>query len=599
VETLEPQQLDVAAAIDQLGSLTSRFESAAATADLRALADDVRLNLHTVVFVGEFNRGKSTLVNALLGVPILPMDVTPTTATINVIRSGSPTRVRLHRRNQQTQDVALEPDSLRRFIGPEFKDDGLQYVEIVVPDRSLADGIVLVDTPGVDDMNQQRVDVTTRYIPRADAVVFVLSCVSALTRSEVDFLTSAILKSGIKRILFVANFAEMIDAEERDTFRATLSNKVRHVLPGHSGDVCLVSARQALMAVQTGDTEAAEVAGLSEFKNRLFELREERAQIKAERIASRIAAITNEFETAVRTAHGAASSSADELAHQIRALDEAAAEKTVRKQRMQLWCRERENELRKMTRKSLAGFTDGLLEEVRDQLAAYNGPDLNNIIEHQVTKLVRTRFRNWIDAHGRQIDGFLQRISEKCAVSIARLFEQRVWRLGHRSLDLSQIVDVRPAFASIEQKGASLHAGLLGGGIMGALTLAGAPFFGPMIGLAAVPVLRDKLHKHYLDEAKAAALPIIQTGLEKAVTSFEENLNAQLQQEVRWILTKAEEWFEQFVLGYRRELQRTMEARQGDKAQLDQRASELASLLEEIEKFKASTQITLQQGANA
>jgi GTP-binding protein EngB required for normal cell division len=79
---------DLVGSMEQLDALASSFGTSAILSDLRTLAEDIALGLFTIVFLGEFNRGKSTLVNALIGLPLLPMDVTPTTATINIVRSG-------------------------------------------------------------------------------------------------------------------------------------------------------------------------------------------------------------------------------------------------------------------------------------------------------------------------------------------------------------------------------------------------------------------------------------------------------------------------------------------------------------------------------
>jgi GTPase Era involved in 16S rRNA processing len=582
------------ARIEQLDALASSFGTSGILPDLQNLAADLHLGLFTIVFLGEFNRGKSTLVNALLGLPLLPMDVTPTTATINVVRSGGRSRILFHRKDQPIEEAILDRNSLTDLVGPGFKEDSLQYVELVIANSALSKGVVFVDTPGVDDMNRQRVDVTTRYIPRADVAVFVLSCANALTRSEVDFLTSAVLESGIARILFVANFADLVDEEERDSFRLRLSNRIKASLPGHSGEICIVSARQALAAQERGDGEALRESGLAEVQAGLQRFQDDNTHIKQERAQTRFAGLIDRFEGEVLAAKRLAFLSFEQLKSQMHALSVLSDEKTQRRERMLLWCHDRERELRGMTRKSLAGFEENLIEEVREQIAAYNGNDLNSFIQHQVTKLIRTRFRVWVDSHSRQLDAFLQRVADNCAISMGKLFNQRVHRLTRESLDLQGISDAGAQIRSGKKKSDFLHAGmkggLLGGGVAaalgGALMFIGAPFFVPVIGLVAVSPLRDVAHKHFLGKDKQAALPVLQSEIEKMVQAFSDDLTTLLKQKMRQITGTAEDQFEKFVAAYRMETEGTIQTSQQEHLVLAKRKEELEALLLELDKLK-------------
>ncbi len=594
---------DLVASMEQLDALASSFGTSDILTDLRSLVEDVALGLFTIVFLGEFNRGKSTLVNALIGLPILPMDVTPTTATINIVRSGVRSRLLFHRNNQEVEEAVFDGSSLKDLIGPDFKDDNLQYVEVIVANSVLSEGVVFVDTPGVDDMNRQRVDVTTRYLPRADVAVFVLSCTNALTRSEVEFLTSAVLESGVARILFIANFGDILDEDERESFRLRLSNRIRASLPGHSGEVCIVSAREALTALQDGDTEKLRASGLAEVHAGLEKLQERHTEIRHERARNRFAGLLNRFEEEIFAARQIASMSIEQLSMQMQGLNLLSTERTQRKQRMVLWCRDRERELRGMTRKSLAGFEENLIEEVREQISAYSGPDLNSFIQHQVTKLIRTRFRVWVDSHARQVDAFLQRVSDSCATSMAKLFDQKVRRLNRETLDLQGISDSPSDMRAGNEKTGFFHAGMLGGmvgggvaaGVGGALMLAGAPFFVPLVSLVAVSPLRDMFHKHFLEKEKATALPRLQGDIERMVQTFSDDLNAMLEQKMREITGRAGDQFERFVTAYLLETNGTIQARQEEQTAVTQRRKELEVLQQELDKLKTAKSFALDQ----
>ena len=205
--------------------IIARFQQLAEVADavgMVTLARDIRTTripkleserFHLVV-LGEFNHGKSTFVNALLGADILPTGITPTTASINhVVYAATPTaRVVL----TSGESKHLEPTQLKEWVtvaGGHASE--VAYVELGYPSPLLQNHVVLVDTPGVNDLNEQRAEVTYGYVPRADAVVFLLDAGQALKDSEREFLRSRVLESARDRLIFVLGKMDMLSPDER------------------------------------------------------------------------------------------------------------------------------------------------------------------------------------------------------------------------------------------------------------------------------------------------------------------------------------------------------------------------------------------------
>src|SRR3954470_23879444 len=202
-----------------------RFQQLAEVAEavgMVTLANDIRTTripkleserFHLVV-LGEFNHGKSTFVNALLGSDILPTGITPTTASINhVVHAQNPTaRVVL----LSGESKYLDPTQLKDWVtvaGGHASE--VAYVELGYPSDLLVNNVVLVDTPGVNDLNEQRAEVTYGYVPRADAVVFLLEAGQALKDSEREFLRSRVLEAARDRLIFVLGKIDMLSADER------------------------------------------------------------------------------------------------------------------------------------------------------------------------------------------------------------------------------------------------------------------------------------------------------------------------------------------------------------------------------------------------
>ena len=180
--------------------IIARFQQLADVAEavgMVTLARDIRTTripkleaerFHLVV-LGEFNHGKSTFVNALLGQDVLP------TGHHADDRVDQPRRLRADSRRARVvlldrrEQVDLDPSQLKEWVTVAGGHaDEVAYVELGYPSDLLKNNVVLVDTPGVNDLNEQRAEVTYGYVPRADAVVFLLDAGQALKDSEREFL---------------------------------------------------------------------------------------------------------------------------------------------------------------------------------------------------------------------------------------------------------------------------------------------------------------------------------------------------------------------------------------------------------------------------
>src|SRR6185503_12230143 len=205
--------------------IVARFQQLAELADrvgMITLARDIRTTripkleserFHLVV-LGEFNHGKSTFVNALLDSDILPTGITPTTASNNHVVWGPHPSARVVLTTGESK--FLDPHQIKEWVtvaGGHASE--VAYVELGYPSDLVKNHVVLVDTPGVNDLNEQRAEVTYGYVPRADAVVFLLDAGQALKDSEREFLRSRILESARDRLIFVLGKMDMLSADER------------------------------------------------------------------------------------------------------------------------------------------------------------------------------------------------------------------------------------------------------------------------------------------------------------------------------------------------------------------------------------------------
>lgn len=187
----------------------------------QALADLSELFL--LVVAGEYNAGKSGLINALLGARHLEQGVTPTTDAVEVIAHGD------------------EPSA---HLGA----DGIRRRRVPAP---LLREIQIVDTPGTNAIIRQHEALTREFVPRADLVIFVTSADHPFTESERQFL--ALIREWGKKVVVAIN---KIDVVEQPAERAQVEAFVRDnaaALLGESPRVFPVSARDALRAREAGE----------------------------------------------------------------------------------------------------------------------------------------------------------------------------------------------------------------------------------------------------------------------------------------------------------------------------------------------------------
>jgi hypothetical protein len=158
------------------------------TAAKESLADPV---LHVVV-AGEFKQGKSSLVNALVGANVCTVDDDVATAVPTYVRHGTKPEAALLYEPGRREPIPVA--DVRRHVlegGDARHGDRVSGVEIRIPRKILAGGLVLVDTPGVGGLGSPHAAASLAAVSMADAVLFVTGAAQELTRSEVDFLQRA------------------------------------------------------------------------------------------------------------------------------------------------------------------------------------------------------------------------------------------------------------------------------------------------------------------------------------------------------------------------------------------------------------------------
>ena len=157
--------------------------------EIQELKNNIDDDFFTVLVLGEFKRGKSTFINSLLGEELMVTDVLPETATIQAIMYNDEKIAEAIYKDGTKEKGKANMEFLKKFSAK--NDDTsreIQYVKVGYPCELLKNRVVLVDTPGVADMDEQRVQVTYDFLPKANAVIFLLDATSPLKRTEKEFI---------------------------------------------------------------------------------------------------------------------------------------------------------------------------------------------------------------------------------------------------------------------------------------------------------------------------------------------------------------------------------------------------------------------------
>lgn len=206
--------------------ITGALEMQSWQTKLTQLNERVRANNFRVLVIGDFNSGKSTLINALLWDEILPTYPIPTTAIINEVKWGDEPRAVLH--PVASGDTApadpfeVSPQDLEDYVVIKDHDNvqgeigGNPYskVELHWPLALCRNGVEIIDSPGLNE-SHTRQQITTDYMAHVDAVIFVLSCDRLASKGEIEMIET-LRHMGHEDIFFVCNRINMIRRRERN-----------------------------------------------------------------------------------------------------------------------------------------------------------------------------------------------------------------------------------------------------------------------------------------------------------------------------------------------------------------------------------------------
>jgi hypothetical protein len=292
-----------------------------ASATVVALLERVETDVFHVMVVGDFNRGKSTFVNALLGRQVLPVKATSATAVITEVRFGEVAGARLWKHGQAEAET-IDPLELisKITVDTNHPDQANPYTkaEVTWPLELCRDGVVLIDSPGLND-HKLRDDITLGYLKIADAVIFMQHAIAPMSIGESQFLSVYL---DAYDPFFVFTYFDAID----DTDRADVITAARTRIADLRGDgrddkrLFFVDGKAALRARVASDAAAFEASGVASLERDLEHyLVTDRHKVKIISPARGLRTITRDLARAIPSEIALLNATSAELAERWRA----------------------------------------------------------------------------------------------------------------------------------------------------------------------------------------------------------------------------------------------------------------------------------------
>ncbi len=249
------------AAEDELLSLARIAEALDASGlalEAREIAGRLAEGRFHVACLGQFKRGKSSLLNALLGEAVLPMGVVPITSAITVLRHG-PRRAMVTFADGRSEQV--EVGGIARYVSERQNPEnqlGVRAVEVFLPAPLLEGGMCLVDTPGLGSVFEGNDAVTRQFVPQIDAALVVIGADPPITADEVALIEAVAPQA--RHLVLALNKADRLTEAEREEGVAFATDVLARRLRRPVGHVFQVSALERLEAGHP-TRELADLAG--------------------------------------------------------------------------------------------------------------------------------------------------------------------------------------------------------------------------------------------------------------------------------------------------------------------------------------------------
>ena len=452
-----------------------------------------------VAIVGEFKRGKSTLINAMLGQDVLPADVLPATATLNRVTYSEEPYVQVEYKDGRSERVDIE--ELENYVTKltlesEEIAETVKEATVYYDTDFCRNNVDIIDTPGLND-DEQMTNVTLSILPKIDAAVFVISANSPFSQFEKDFLEKKMLTSDVGRIIFVVNCFGTFSPEDEnkivETVRTRITkyvmDKAKAVMGEDSREFAVykrkigtprvigVYAKRALTAKKIEDQGLLEDSNFPEFERALETLlTKERGAITLQILANKITNSGTEILRSVVMQENALMMANDEFMERYDAAIEEIEEIRNKKRMEFVKINNAANQVFDDLQPVLDSYWDNIEEAAMKVIDGYRMDstdfkrDKLKIVTAKLTDKIKESISDRAQLICEQIQNSIN-VAVSCEAERLQDFEKEFFESVVKIQEMFIIPDKISKNGTASEKGIGAALGSVGGGIAGGIFL--------------------------------------------------------------------------------------------------------------------------------
>ena len=349
--------------------------------NLAQLIDKLRENRFNLVVLGAFKRGKSTLINALLGESLLPTAIVPLTSVVTVLGYGEHLNIEVLFHNGERKKIS-QPELVEYITekGNPRNQKGVREVAITYPSDYLKDGVRVIDTPGVGSVYSHNTEVAYNYLPQVDAAIFVVTVDPPLSAAEQEFLKD--IREYVHKLFVVLNKVDYVEEAQRQEALEFTTQVLQANLATEHVMIFPLAAKLALDVKVKGRPELLKASLLPEFENHLRQfLYKEKGRVLLISCIRGALKIITDSTLALKVERQASSMPLEELGEKIARFDQ------------ELQGLEKELELSLLL---LDGRIKGVIGEIEADLNAFKKETIINL-RRQMEEVFQQKSRNAVD----------------------------------------------------------------------------------------------------------------------------------------------------------------------------------------------------------
>ena len=278
--------------VQQVLTASKALEMSDEQAALRQLQTTVKSDTFKVLVLGEFNTGKSTFINALLGQEILPSYAIPATAIINEIKWAAEPSARLHFRQPDKHPRTISVDDLEEYVvikdePNEIRESPFSHLELFWPIELCRNHVEVIDSPGLNE-SEVREQVTLKYLRKVDTVVFIMTAQRVGPSINEQETLKLLADAGHDELFFVVNQFDLLrrEKDQEAVKQRALTQFSTYTKRSAKSAIHFVSALEALEGRTQSDPSRVEASGIVALESVLNAfLSDERSRIKSSRAA--------------------------------------------------------------------------------------------------------------------------------------------------------------------------------------------------------------------------------------------------------------------------------------------------------------------------